>query len=127
VKNILEAQVVSVAGGSAELLTRGGNRLRATDDGGYVTGATVIVGVRPERLTLAGADAGAGENAFAGKLDDEIYLGDWTDWRVRLGEEVVSVAEGASAARHRRRGDAVTVRVPPEAILRLEESDSARA
>jgi spermidine/putrescine transport system ATP-binding protein len=125
VKNILEAQVVAVAGGSAELLTRGGNRLRAQDDGGYVAGARVIVGVRPERLSLASAEGGAGENAFPGRLDDEIYLGDWTDWRVRLGDEVLSVAEGAGTARHRKRGDAVTVRVPPEAILRLEEAAGA--
>jgi spermidine/putrescine transport system ATP-binding protein len=127
VKNILEAQVVSVGEGSADLLTRGGNRLRARDDGGYVKGANVIVGVRPERLTLAAPDAAPGENSFAGRLDDEIYLGDWTDWRVKLGEEVVSVAEGASSARSRKRGDAVTVRVPPDAILRLEESGTARA
>jgi spermidine/putrescine transport system ATP-binding protein len=127
VKNLLEAQVVSVAGGAVELLTRGGNRLRAQDDGGYVAGANVIVGVRPERLTLGAPDsAGAAANTFAGRLDDEIYLGDWTDWRVRLGDEVVSVAEGASAARQRQRGDAVTVRVPPEAILRLEDPGAPR-
>jgi spermidine/putrescine transport system ATP-binding protein len=123
VKNLLEAQVVSVGGGAAELLTRGGNRLRAQDDGGYMPGARVLVGVRPERFSLAAAEetAPAGPNSFAGRLDDEIYLGDWTDWRVRLGDEVVSVAEGASSARNRKRGDAVTVRVPQDAILRLED------
>jgi ABC-type Fe3+/spermidine/putrescine transport system ATPase subunit len=125
VKNILEARVVSVGGGGAELETRGGNRLRAADDGGYVAGASVLIGVRPERLSLAAPDGAPAPNSFPGRLDDEIYLGDWTDWRVRLGDEVLSVAEGASSARQRRRGDAVTVCVPPEAILRLEDAAGA--
>jgi spermidine/putrescine transport system ATP-binding protein len=126
VRNILEARVVSVGGGTAELLTRGGNRLRARDDGGYRAGSSVVVGVRPERLSLADPEGTAGDNTFMGRLDDEIYLGDRTDWRVRLGEEVVSVAEGAGSARPRRRGDAVAVRVPPEAVLRLDDPEAAR-
>jgi spermidine/putrescine transport system ATP-binding protein len=127
VKNILEVTVIGVSGGFAELQTRGGNRLRAKDDGGYVAGASALVGMRPERLSLAGADGAApASNAFPGRLDDEIYLGDWTDWRVRLGDEVISVAEGASLARHRNRGDDVTVKVPPEAILRLEDPEAPR-
>ena len=127
VKNILEATVLRVAEGQAELQTRGGTALRAKDDGGYVAGASVLVGVRPERLSLGAPDgAPSVPNTFKGRLDDEIYLGDWTEWRVRLGEEVVSVAEGASLARHRKRGDEVTVRVPPEAVLRLENPEAPR-
>ena len=127
VKNILEATVLKVAEGHAELQTRGGTALHARDDGGYVAGASVLVGVRPERLSLAGPDDGSmAPNTFRGRLDDEIYLGDWTDWRVRLGTEVLSVAEGASLARHRKRGDEVTVKVPPEAVLRLENPGATR-
>jgi hypothetical protein len=57
-------------------------------------------------------------------LEDEIYLGDRTDWRVRLGEETVTVAEPAASAQPRRRGDAVTVSFPPEAVLRLEDPEA---
>jgi spermidine/putrescine transport system ATP-binding protein len=117
VKNLLEATVVSVEGGIASLKTRGGLTLRAKDDGGYRVAASVAIGIRPERMSL---DA-RGENAFAGVLDDEIYLGDRTDWRVRLGDETVTVAEGAEAARMRKRGDKATVTFPPEAVLRFEE------
>jgi ABC-type Fe3+/spermidine/putrescine transport system ATPase subunit len=117
VRNILEATVESVAGGVARLRTRGGVALAAADDGGYAAGAPAVVGIRPERITLDGS----GDNALPGTLDDEIYLGDRTDWRVGLGGETVTVAEGASTACARKRGDAVTVRFPPEAVLRLEE------
>jgi len=119
VRNLLEATVVSVASGVAALRTRGGASLRAADDGGYREGATVWVGVRPERMNmLEGAD---GDNLLSGTLEDEIYLGDRTDWRVRVGEETVTVAEGAEAARRRRRGEPATVSFPAEAVLRLED------
>ncbi len=116
VRNLLEATVVSVADGRATLDTRGGLRVAAADDGGYRAGATTWIGIRPERMRL---EAG-GENALAGTLDDEIYLGDRTDWRVRLGQETVTVAEGAALARGRSRGDAVTVSFPGDAVLRLD-------
>jgi hypothetical protein len=58
-------------------------------------------------------------------LDDEIYLGDKTDWRVRLGDEIVTVAEAAGSARGRKRGDAVTLTIPAEAVLRLEDATGA--
>ena len=55
-------------------------------------------------------------------LEDEIYLGDRTDWRVRVGDEVLTVAEArGGGARTAQRGDAVTVDVPAEAVLRLED------
>jgi len=127
VRNILEATVEAVAGGRATLRTRGGNVVLAADDGGYAPGAAVVIGLRPERLSLEGPGSGgaAAPNTYPGRLDDEIYLGDWTDWRVRLGEEILAVAEGAATARHRKRGDEVTVRVPPEAVLRLEDPEVA--
>jgi spermidine/putrescine transport system ATP-binding protein len=117
VRNLLEATVEGVEGGRARLRTRGGATLAARDDGGYRAGASVCVGVRPERMGLGGG----GDNALQGVLDDEIYLGDRTDWRVRIGEETVTVAEGAATARSRKRGDLVTVCFPAAAVLRLDE------
>ena len=125
VKNILEASVTSVAEGLATLRTRGGLTLLAAADGGYHQGAAVTVGVRSERMTLEGpgpAAGGAGPavNRLAGTLDDELYLGDRTDWRVAFGAETLTVAEGAAEVRDRRRGEPVTVTFPPSAVLRLE-------
>jgi len=104
--------------GRARLRARG-FELEARDDGGYRAGERALVGVRPERLLLE-EEAPAGRG-LPGVVDDEIYLGDRTDWRVRLGEELLTVAEAAASARTRARGDAVSVVIPPEAVLRLEE------
>ena len=54
-------------------------------------------------------------------IDDEVFLGDWTDWRVRVGPEVLSVGEGNVLARGRSRGDVVTLSFPPDAVVRLED------
>jgi spermidine/putrescine transport system ATP-binding protein len=118
VKNLLEAEVLAVQDGRASLRTRGGLALSAADDGGYRAGESVWVGIRPERMALAGP----GDGGVAGTLDDEIYLGDKTDWRVRLGGEILTVAEGAGSARRRKRGDTVTLSIPAEAVMRLEDA-----
>jgi spermidine/putrescine transport system ATP-binding protein len=115
VKNLFQADVVSSASGRVVLRTGGGLTLEALDDGGYQAPSTWI-GIRPERIRL-GAPGGQ-----EGVLDDEIYLGDRTDWRVRVAGETLSVSEGASEARSRKRGEAVTVSFPPEAILRLRDA-----
>jgi ABC-type Fe3+/spermidine/putrescine transport system ATPase subunit len=117
VRNLLEAEVLGVQDGRATLRTRGGLQLAAADDGGYRPGARVWIGIRPERMALAAPSA----DGLPGTLDDEIYLGDKTDWRVRMGDEVVTVAEAAGSARGRKRGDAVSLTIPAAAVLRLED------
>ena len=121
VKNILEVEVVSVANGRASLRTASGTMVIATDDG-FAVGSRACIGVRPEAMAL---DVD-GDNAFSGTLDDEIYLGESTDWRVRVGNELLTVSEGATTARGRRRGDAVRLAFPAGAVLRLVDSAPAR-
>jgi ABC-type Fe3+/spermidine/putrescine transport system ATPase subunit len=75
------------------------------------------VGLRSERISLTERSF----NVFEGAIDDEVFLGDWTDWRVRVGSEVLSVGEGNVLARGRKRGDAVTLSFPPDAVLRLDD------
>jgi spermidine/putrescine transport system ATP-binding protein len=131
VKNILTATVEDVNGERVSLATPAGP-LVAANDGGYARGATVTIGIRPERLTLASAegpgrreepaDGGGGANRMAGRLEDEIYLGDFTDWLVRVGDVLFTVSEGAARAQKRRRGEAAFVSFPPDAVLRLEDA-----
>jgi len=120
VRNLVEATVAGVEGSLATLRTAGGLVFRAADDGGYREGAAVLVGIRSERVRMDGARDG--ENTLPGTLDDEIYLGDRTDWRVRAGDVVFAVAETAAQVRDRRRGEPVTLSFPPAAVLRLEEA-----
>ena len=121
VANLFRGEVLRVGGGVARVRTEAGLSFDASNDGGYRAGATVWVGLRSEKISLTDRAA----NAFAGTIDDEIFLGDWTDWRVRVGGEVLSVGEGNLLARGRKRGDAVTLSFPPEAVLRLDDPEAA--
>jgi spermidine/putrescine transport system ATP-binding protein len=125
VRNLLQASVVSVSSGRAALRTTGGVSLEASDDGGYRSGTKVWIGVRPERMRFVEASerSATDGNRLPGTLEDEIYLGDRTDWHVRVGEETVTVAESAAVARARRRGEPVTVSFSPDAVLRLEDAE----
>jgi ABC-type Fe3+/spermidine/putrescine transport system ATPase subunit len=120
VRNLVDAAVVAVEAGLATLRTPGGLVFRAADDGGYRRGTAVVVGIRSERVRMNGSPDG--ENALPGTLEDEIYLGDRTDWRVRAGDVVFTVAEAAAQVRDRRRGEPVTISFPAAAVMRLEDS-----
>jgi ABC-type Fe3+/spermidine/putrescine transport system ATPase subunit len=118
VRNLLEAEVQEADGTGARVRTEGGLVLRSAGEG-FVPGAQVWVGVRPERMRFDGP----GENRVAGVLEDRLFLGDRSEWRVRAGGVVLTVAESGTGA-GRRRGDEVTVTFEADALLRL---DSVRA
>jgi spermidine/putrescine transport system ATP-binding protein len=117
VSNLLEARVTGRRGGRVLLRTPGGLELAAVDDGRWPDTGPAWIGLRSEKISLVHRH----ENAYPGVIDDEVFLGDWTDWRVRAGGELLSVGEGNVLARRRRRGDGVTVSFPPEAVLRLDD------
>ena len=118
VSNLLRGLVAGRRDGHVVVRTPGGLEMLAADDGGWRDGAPVWLGLRPEKISLVDRQT----NAYEGVIDDEVFLGDWTDWRVRVGGEVLSVGEGNVLARGRQRGDAVTVSFPPDAVLRLEDT-----
>ena len=117
VTNLFVATPVAQNGALARLRTAGGLELDAVDDGGYRAAQPVWIGLRSEKISLA---EGSGPS-LRGVIEDEIFLGDWTDWRVRVGSEVLSVGEGNVLARGRKRGDSVSVSFAPDAVLRLED------
>jgi spermidine/putrescine transport system ATP-binding protein len=126
VRNLLQATVAGIAEGRVRLRTDSGLDVVADDDGGWTAGARVWIGVRPERMSLgeesdlSPAAAVSGANAVSAVVEEEVYLGDRTDWRVRAGGDLLTVAEAAGDARRRTRGDTVTVGFPAAAVLRLE-------
>jgi spermidine/putrescine transport system ATP-binding protein len=119
VKNLFEATVLGIENGLVSLRTRGGVALRAADDGGFRVGESASIGIRPERIVTNGA-GGSSVERIDGILDDEIYLGDRTEWRVRVADEIFAVAESASVVRERKRGEPVRISFPANAVLRLE-------
>jgi spermidine/putrescine transport system ATP-binding protein len=119
VKNLFDVTVLEADEAKATLRTRGGVTLEAANDGGFRAGEASSIGIRAERITTDGA-SGNGLYRLEGVLDDEIYLGDRTEWRVRVRDETFTVAESASEVRARRRGDPVAIAFPPSAVLRLE-------
>ena len=121
VSNVFRATVEGWRDGGVVLRTDGGLRLLAADDGGYRQREPVWLGLRSEKISLVDRQ----ENVFDGVIDDEVFLGDWTDWRVRVGGEVLSVGEGNVLARGRARGDAVRVSFASDAVLRLDEPEGA--
>jgi spermidine/putrescine transport system ATP-binding protein len=117
VRNLLQATVLAVSAGRVSLRTRGGAVLAAADDGQWREGGEVWVGLRPETLRLAEAT----DASLRGTVEDEVYLGDRTEWLVRVGEELLTVSQAARRGAALRRGDVVNVAVAPEAVLRLED------
>jgi spermidine/putrescine ABC transporter ATP-binding subunit len=115
VRNVLPGEVQSADGGAAVVRTENGLMLRSRA-AGFVAGERVWVGVRPERMSFDGA----GENRVAGVLEDRLFLGDRSEWRVRAGEDLLTVSEPGTST-GRQTGDAVTVTFEASALLRLVE------
>jgi spermidine/putrescine transport system ATP-binding protein len=90
VKNLFDVKVLAVDGTKATLRTRGGVDIEAENDGGFKAGEETSIGIRAERITTDGASAD-GLYRLEGILDDEIYLGDCTEWVVRVADETFTV------------------------------------
>ena len=115
VRNILRAEVQSDGGRRRPRPHRATASLLRSSAAGFVAGERVWVGVRPERMRFDGP----GENRVPGVLEDRLFLGDRSEWRVRAGADVLTVAE-PGRANGRQPGDAVTVTFEAAALLRLE-------
>ena len=115
VRNILSGEVQSADGGATVVRTENGLMLRSRA-AGFVAGERMWVGVRPERMSFDGA----GENRVAGVLEDRLFLGDRSEWRVRAGADFLTVSEPGTST-GRQTGDAVTVTFEASALLRLVE------
>jgi spermidine/putrescine transport system ATP-binding protein len=116
VANLFLVTPQAVRDGTVMLRTDGGLQFEASCDEGYTIGRRVWVGLRSEQISLVERKG----NVLDGVIEDEIFLGDWTDWRVRAGGVLMSVGEGNVLARGRTRGDRVSLSFAPDAVLRLD-------
>jgi spermidine/putrescine transport system ATP-binding protein len=114
--NFLEGRVKSQAGRAAEVELASGLMVHAEADDSLTLGQNVAVAVRPEKVGLGGTD---GANAFRGTVDEVVYIGTDTHYRVRLpGGAAIRAREQNGAADSRpvaQVGDEVTVAFPAAA------------
>ena len=126
--NLLTARVVAVQPDRLEVaLDAGGPTLAVPKDAvSAAPGARVAVLVRPEVVELVAAGAGHGTDAgsgFAGTIRSRTFLGEKTEYVVRAGDATVQVTAYNDPGRGRLAiGDAVTLRVPGDAVLILPPS-----
>lgn len=116
--NLLEAKVVAARDGQLTLGTRGLGEIAAVDPGRVAPGDTGVLALRPEQVRIA-ADALRLDNVFPGRVQDFLYIGDVTTYRVALDNgfllEALSPNAGTGRARFHEVGDRVTVGWPKEA------------
>jgi iron(III) transport system ATP-binding protein len=79
----------------------------------------IAVVIRPENIEIL-ADAQAGENRFAGRIEREVYLGEIVEYTVGF-ERGVSITVRTRAGQATKVGDMVTLRLPPERTIALIE------
>jgi len=83
--NFVDAQVTDVADGQAALDTAGLGPVKAPADAGFIhTGATVVVAVRPEKLTISAERLANGRSAAQGVMKTASYLGNRSHFYVAV-------------------------------------------
>jgi spermidine/putrescine transport system ATP-binding protein len=91
--NIFEAEIISRDDQQA-LVELGGQRLAISLNGKPLAEPRVRFAVRPEKIGLRAQPLGnAGGIQLEGVIEDKVYLGDVTHWRVRVGDHLVTVSE----------------------------------
>jgi spermidine/putrescine ABC transporter ATP-binding subunit len=86
--NFLPGRVTAMeTGGLARVALDIGGEASCGLSSGQV-GQTVLLALRPEKITLA-ADGGAGVNAVRGKVLDVVFSGNSTTYRIAVGEQVM--------------------------------------
>jgi len=96
-------------------------RTGAADGAG--AGAPVHVSVRPEKVRI-GSRAEALPNAFTGAVDEVVYQGATTTYRVDIGGglDVLATVQNAEVGRLYDRGDRIAVGWEPEAAVVIPET-----
>ncbi len=97
--------------GSMELDTPAG-RLKATCPEGVAAGERVTLSIRPENVRLHRSPPPAAANVLPGVVQQRLFMGEYLDCRVRVGEALLFCREHPTAPL--RGGDAIFVELPAE-------------
>ena len=123
--NFVDARVIDVEDGQAALDTAGLGKVKAPAGTGFVhKGATVVVAVRPEKLTISEEQPANGRSAVQGVMQAVAYLGDRSHYYVSVegGEKPLAVAAqeaGASLGQPLERDAAVWLSWADDALILL--------
>jgi spermidine/putrescine transport system ATP-binding protein len=118
ISNIIEAMVVAVQG--EELVVRIGQSEARAQDAETKVGERVRLMIRPEKIRLSANSSG---DALAGKIEQGVYLGESTQWKVRIdcGQELTVVEQNRepSESISSRVGESVSVSWEPSSAVVL--------
>jgi spermidine/putrescine transport system ATP-binding protein len=89
--NFLDGVVQEQEGDLATVLVDGALPIVAQTPDSLQPGTAVTVAVRPEKISLATGAAPDGQNAFPGRVEQVVYVGTDTRYRVRLSDNVALV------------------------------------
>ena len=123
--NFLDARVTDVADGQAVLDTAGLGKVRAPASAGFVRqGATVVVAIRPERLSISEARPANGRSAVQGVMKTVAYLGNRSHYYVSVegaGKPLAVATQEVDAelGRHLERDAAVWLSWADDALILL--------
>jgi spermidine/putrescine transport system ATP-binding protein len=85
---------------------------------------TVMLAIRPEKIRLSATSGPGGDNSFEAMIQDVIYRGSDTLFRLKSGQvmlEAVMMNHHGPEPSHLTPGKQVTCRIPPECIVLLED------
>jgi spermidine/putrescine transport system ATP-binding protein len=124
--NLLEAGIVAVGGDQLRIQTASGFLCMPRPHGASeaAPGRTVTLAVRPERIQLFRPDrAPAHTNGWLGQVEETIFRGSTTEYRIRCGPQQLRALQAPNGAAHGpfAVGDTVVCHLPPEFLNLLED------
>jgi iron(III) transport system ATP-binding protein len=89
-------------------------------------GEALTVSIRPEdlELTEAPVDGADGRNALSGTVDQKVFLGEYVDFQVKIGETILLAR--AHPSLRTPIGNPINVRIDPEKCIALPEDEPRR-
>jgi iron(III) transport system ATP-binding protein len=95
-------------------------------DAKFGDGASVSISIRPEDIELSDRDLPAedGSNIYRGTIDTTVFLGDFVDVQVRVGNAMVQARSHPSLRAGE--GDAVNLRIDPNKCVAIADESRGR-
>ena len=122
--NLLSGKVDAVAGLDTWVSTPLGRlRVDCRRDTPAGNGTAITLAIRPEKVRLRPRDSNKGENCVAARLEEMIYSGAETQYRLSAnGQLLTAVALNAHAGNQSLKpGDWITCELPPAALVEVED------